>query len=281
MRRCRYRLAADEPWQEGRLDDDRVWPESSEGRKDETGGHSLSAVILGPPVGHVGTFRDFYAFEEHVRAARRRRGLPMVPEWYEAPAFYFSNPRSIVGHGAPIAAPPYGAWLDFELEIGCIIGKRGRDITAARADDFIAGYAILNDWSLRDVQRREMKVGLGPAKSKDFATSLGPALCTLDELEDRRTAKGYDLEMLARINGRQVSRGNWRDIYFSFGQMVERASQGVTLEPGDLIGSGTVGSGCILELTPERTGGWLEPGDQVALEIERLGVLANTIVANE
>ncbi len=234
----------------------------------------------------LGSFRDFYAFEAHVRTARARRGLAVPPEWYSFPVFYFSNHRALIGPEAELRAPQHGQWLDFELEIGCIIGRAGQDISAAQAEQHIAGYTILNDWSLRDLQQEEVKVGLGPAKAKDFATSLGPYLVTPDELEDRRCGKGYDLAMVARVNGREVSRGNWKDIHYSFAEMIARASQGVALYPGDVLGSGTVGSGCLLELgthfadgAPIGSGvdGWLGPVDSVELEIERLGVLRNRI----
>ncbi len=271
MRRCRFRLAPDQPFRPGVVEADRVVADRDS--------YPLTEVELGPPVAPVPSFRDFYAFEAHVATARRRRGLDMVPEWYQFPVFYFSNPTSLIGPGAALPAPDYGEWLDFELEIGCVIGKAGRDIPAEHAAEHIAGYTILNDWSLRDVQRREMAVGLGPAKGKDFATSIGPFLVTPDELADRRAGKGYDLVMTARIDGVEVSRGNWKEIHFGFDEMIARASQGVTLSPGDLLGSGTVGTGCILELGPEKTGGWLRPGQRVELEVERLGVLANPIVA--
>jgi fumarylacetoacetate (FAA) hydrolase len=235
-------------------------------------------VVHLAPVPDPPAFRDFYAFEAHVRAARARRGLEMVPEWYEAPVFYFSNPGALLGHGEPLAAPRYTAELDFELEVACVIGIGGRDIPAAEAERYIAGYTILNDWSARDVQRREMRVGLGPAKGKDFATSAGPCLVTPDELADRRAGRAFDLEMTARINGRTVSRGNLGEIHYGFPEMIERASQGAALRPGDLIGTGTVGTGCILELGPDATGGWLGPGDVVELEVERLGVLRTPIV---
>ncbi len=241
-------------------------------------GREPSELRFAPPVSPVSSFRDFYAFEQHVKTARGRRGLEMIPAWYDAPVFYFSNRRSFVGHGAPVAAPAYGERLDYELEVACVIGRGGRDIDPADADAHVAGYAVLNDWSLRDVQRREMQVGLGPAKGKDFATSLGPWLVTPDELADRRAGKGFALQMIARVNGRELSRGSWDSISFDFREMIARASQGVTLYPGDVLGSGTVGTGCILELGPENTGGWLEAGDVVELEIERLGVLRNEIV---
>ncbi|MCH7471862.1 fumarylacetoacetate hydrolase family protein [bacterium] len=229
----------------------------------------------------VNSFRDFYAFEQHVKAARARRGAEMIPEWYELAVFYFSNHNSMLLSGEDLPFPPAGEWLDFELEVGCVIGKECRNIKAAEADEYIAGYTVLNDWSLRDAQRKEMKLNLGPAKGKDFATTIGPQLVSLDELEDKRSGKGYDLVMTAQVNGKELSRGNWKDIHYSFGEIIERASQGVTLYPGDVLGSGTVGTGCILELGPENTGGWLKVGDVVELEIERLGLLRNKIVEAE
>lgn len=223
------------------------------------------------------TVRDFYAFEQHVQASRARRGLPMIPEWYAIPVFYFSNPRAIFGPEDMIPMPRRTQALDFELEVAAIIGREGINIPADEAAAHIAGYTIMNDWSARDIQRQEMAVGLGPAKGKDFATSLGPLIVTPDELSDRRAEKGYDLYMLARRNGQEISRGNWRSIYWSFAEMIARASEDCMLYPGDVIGSGTVGTGCILELGPEQAGGWLQPGDVIELEIERLGVLRNTI----
>lgn len=235
-------------------------------------------VRFAPPVFRPTSFRDFYAFEQHVKKARSLRGLDVAPEWYEMPVFYFSNHGNFIADGDLLKAPGKAQWLDYELEIAAVIVSRGRDVPAEKGESLIGGYCVLNDWSLRDVQRKEMAVGLGPAKGKDFATSLGPWLITPDELEDRRSVKGFDLEMKASVNGRLLSQGNWKDIYYSFGEMIERASDDVELIPGDVIGSGTVGSGCILELGPEHTGGWLKPGDEVELEIERLGTLRNTII---
>jgi fumarylacetoacetate (FAA) hydrolase len=167
--------------------------------------------------------------------------------------------------------------LDFELELACVIGRAGRDIPVAGAESHVAGYTIMNDWSARDVQRQEMSVGLGPAKGKDFATSLGPTLVTPDELADRRRPDGrYDLTMIARVNGEEVGRGNAGDIHWTFAQMIERASRDVELQPGDVIGSGTVGGGCLLELGQE-IHPWLEPDDEVELEIERIGRLRNRV----
>jgi fumarylacetoacetate (FAA) hydrolase len=245
--------------------------------------YPLADVEFAPPLGGIPSFRDFYAFEQHVVNARKRRGLEMVPEWYEAPVFYFSNPGSLIGHRAPVRKPPDTEELDYELELGIIIGREGRDIAVEEADTYIAGFTIINDWSARDLQRREMKVGLGPAKGKDFATSVGPYLVTPDELEDRMLrdrARGnrYDLAMTASVNGEEYSRGNARDMRWTFAELIAHASRNTVLRPGDLIGSGTVGTGCITEF-PEGTYPWLQPGDVVRLEIETLGSLENTVVA--
>ena len=221
--------------------------------------------------------RDFYAFEGHVKAASAKRGRPVTATWYEVPVFYFGHTGTIYGPEAAVPKPAGTAELDFELEIACVIGRAGRDIAAAEAGSYVAGYTIMNDWSARDVQRQEMSVGLGPAKGKDFATSLGPFLVTPDEVADREVDGRHDLAMVARVNGEEVSRGNALDLYWTFGQMIERASRGVELVPGDVIGSGTVGTGCILEVGTE-VQPWLEPGDEVELEIERLGRLRNVIV---
>lgn len=244
--------------------------------KTEKGILPLKEVILKAPLPNPKSFRDFYAFEEHVKTARENRGLEMILEWYEIPVFYFSNHLAIKGPQDLISRPQNCQWLDYELEIACVIGKEGRDIKAENADEYIFGYCILNDWSARDFQRKEMKVGLGPAKGKDFATSIGPYIISKDEMEKYRVEGGYDLTMTANVNGIRLSEGNMKEIYFSFGEMIERASAGITLYPGELIGSGTVGSGCILELGTD-VHRWLEPGDEVELEITALGTLKNTI----
>ncbi len=244
---------------------------------------SVDDVQLLAPIPFPRTIRDFYAFEQHVKTARALRGLEMIPEWYDHPVFYYSNPGAVYGPGAEIPYPRGSKEVDYELEIACVIGKPGRDISADEANDYIAGYLIMNDWSARDTWRNfESKLSMGPAKSKDFANSLGPWLVTPDELEDRREGTGketrYNLEMSAKINGRELSRGNANTLTHTFADMIEWASADVWLRPGDVIGSGTVGTGCILELRPENTGGWLKPGDEVELEIERLGVLRNRLV---
>jgi fumarylacetoacetate (FAA) hydrolase len=243
-------------------------------------GWPLSAVRLLPPLPRPMGVRDFYAFEEHVARARAARGLSVPDAWYQAPAFYFSNPNAAYGHDEMVPIPSYSQAMDYELEVACVIGQPGRDIPAERAGAFIFGYTVFNDWSARDEQRREMQVGLGPAKGKDFASSFGPSLVTPDELEDRATDRTgvYDLAMVARVNGEERSRGRWIDIHFSFAEMIERASADVFLLPGEVLGSGTVGSGSLLEVTGGQ-GPWLQPGDEVELEIERLGVLRNVVGA--
>lgn len=238
----------------------------------------LNSVVLHAPLPRPPSLRDFYAFEEHVMKAHANRGKPVPEEWYQFPVFYFSNANAVFGPEQPIPYPAYSQALDYELEIACIIGKTGENILEEAAEEHIFGFTIFNDWSARDEQKQEMRVGLGPAKGKDFASSFGPWIATLDELIDKFTGRigVYDLEMVARINGEKRSRGNWRDIYFSFGQMIARASAGVTLYPGEILGSGTVGSGCLLELTGG-DGPWLQPGDEVVIAVERLGKLRNTI----
>lgn len=231
------------------------------------------------PVPNPRSFRDFYAFEQHVKAARAKRGLEMLPEWYELAIFYFSNTGSIRGHLEPVKKPASTEMLDLELEVGAVIGRDVQDVTGQAAEDAIFGYTVLNDWSARDLQRQEMKCSLGPAKGKDFATSVGPWLVTKDELADKREGPGrYDLIMLARKNGKEISRGNFKDLYHDFSKMIERASRDAMVYRGDLFGSGTVGTGCILEIGPEASDGWIQPGDRIELEIERLGILETKIV---
>jgi 2-keto-4-pentenoate hydratase/2-oxohepta-3-ene-1,7-dioic acid hydratase in catechol pathway len=235
----------------------------------------LLAPIPAPP-----TVRDFYAFEQHVRTARQRRGLEMDPDWYELPVFYFSNPYAIIGPDVAVATAPGSAEMDFELEVAAVVGRSGSNLHPDRAEAHIAGYCVMNDWSARDVQRREMRLSMGPVKGKDFATSLGPTLVTADELEEKRAGKAFDLTMSARVNGREYSRASLSDIHYSFGEMLAYASRGTRIAPGDVIGSGTCGTGCILELSlvhGTETYPWLRAGDVVELEVERLGTLRNTV----
>jgi fumarylacetoacetate (FAA) hydrolase len=243
-------------------------------------GWEVSQVKLLPPLPRPMSVRDFYAFEDHVASAWAARGREIPEAWYEFPVFYFSNANASFGPEEPIAIPLYSKALDYELEVACVVGQPGRDIPLERAGAFVFGYTIFNDWSARDVQRRETEVGLGPAKGKDFASSFGPAIVTPDELEDKATERPgvFDLVMTARVNGEERSRGNWKDLHYSFGEMIARASAEVFLLPGEIIGSGTVGSGSLLELTGGK-GPWLKAGDVVELEVERLGVLRNPIRA--
>jgi fumarylacetoacetate (FAA) hydrolase len=228
----------------------------------------------------VASFRDFYAFEQHVKTCRAHRGLAMVPQWYEVPVFYFSNPVAIIGDGDTVHAPDGSQALDYELELACVVGQTARNLPADdTAMNCLAGFTILNDWSARDLQRAEMAVGLGPSKSKDFATSLGPRLVPFAELHEHYRDGRLHLNMVARVNGREYSRGNGGAMHYTWPQILAHASRDTELRPGDVLGSGTVGTGCILELTPEAVGGWLKPGDIVELEIERLGVLRNLVVA--
>lgn len=238
----------------------------------------LEGARLHAPISRPTTLRDAYAFETHVKTANANRGRDVPGEWYKFPIFYFTNPNNIFGPEDEIPYPSYTEALDYELEIAVVVGKPGKDIKAEEAPKHIFGYTIFNDWSARDIQREEMKVGLGPAKGKDFASTLGPCIITPDELEDKSVGRPgvYDLDMRARVNGVERSHGNFKDLYWSFGDILARASESVNLLPGDVIGSGTVGTGCLLELTKAQ-GPWLNRGDVVELEIESIGILRNKV----
>jgi fumarylacetoacetate (FAA) hydrolase len=225
---------------------------------EDAGEHRLDGVHLRAPIPRPPSVRDFYAFERHVRDARAQRGLEVAPEWYQIPVFYFSNPAAISGPDDEVRFPSTSSAWDYELEAAVVLGDEGR----------IAGFTIMNDWSARDLQKMEMAVGLGPAKGKDFATSLGPLLVTPDELGDLR------LEMTARVNGEERSRGNLADMHWTWDDLVTHAARDTRLVPGDVLGSGTVGTGCILE---HDDGRWLRPGDVVELEVEGIGVLRNVV----
>jgi len=220
--------------------------------------YALADVEFRAPVLHPPSVRDFYAFEQHVKTARASRGLEVPPEWYEILVFYFSNPAAIYGPGDEIPSPPDTNELDYELEVAAIVGAEGR----------IGGFTIMNDWSARDLQRAEMRVGLGPSKGKDFATSLGPIVVTPDEFD------GSSGTMVARVNGEERSRGELADMHYSWEAIVAHAARNTKLHPGDVLGSGTVGTGCILELGDGR---WLQRGDVVELEVDGIGVLRNTV----
>jgi len=266
-----------------------------EGTRTSNKGIPVNDVQLLAPVPFPTSCRDGYAFRQHVAAGRKNRGLEMIPEFDQYPVFYFTNPHSIQGGGEVTCMPDHLQKLDFELEVAIVICKHGRNIPAEEADEYIGGLMIMNDLSARQLQLEEMLLSLGPAKGKDFATAIGPALVTLDELEEfvapakeGHTGKSWNLAMKCSVNERQVSEGNLADITWTFAEIIERASYGVDLYPGDVIGSGTVGTGCFLELNgtarlkdPNFPEQWLIAGDVVEMEIEGLGKLTNTIVADE
>jgi fumarylacetoacetate (FAA) hydrolase len=251
----------------GRIDGDRVVQLAAQtlqafftggGLAREHAEYALADVDLRPPVLYPPAVRDFMAFEAHVANARRLRGAEVPKEWYEIPVFYFSNPNAIYGPEEDVPYPDGTQELDYELECAAVIGAEGK----------IGGFTVMNDWSARDLQRQEMRVGLGPAKGKDFATSLGPVVVTPDEFDGREGG------MIARVNGEERSRGNLRDLYHGWDALLARAALNTTLRPGDVIGSGTVGGGCILE---HDDGRWLQRGDVVELEIEGIGTLRNVV----
>jgi 2-keto-4-pentenoate hydratase/2-oxohepta-3-ene-1,7-dioic acid hydratase in catechol pathway len=242
----------------------------------------VADVVLRAPIPDPPSIRDFMAFEEHVVNARARVGAEIDPDWYELPVFYFTNPAAVHGPAQDVAVSPGSSAFDYELEVAAVVGRAGGDLRPDEAEAHIAGYTILCDWSARDLQAREMRQRLGPAKGKDSATTIGPWLVTPDELADRRSGRGFDLRMTATVNGRPYSDGNWSTVYWSFPQLLSYASRGTVLRPGDVFGSGTVGRGCILELSGvhgEDAYPWLRAGDVVELAIERLGSIRSTITA--
>jgi 2-keto-4-pentenoate hydratase/2-oxohepta-3-ene-1,7-dioic acid hydratase in catechol pathway len=241
-----------------------------------------SAARFCAPVPRPPAVRDFMAFEEHVRTSSEALGQQVNPIWYEMPLFYFTNPAAVRGPHDEVPVAPGSNQFDYELEVAVVIGQAASDLEPASAEDVIAGYLVLCDWSARDLQAQEMKGLLGPAKGKDTATSLSRYLVTPDELAPHRGGNAYDLAMTAHVNGREYSRGKLSDIYWSFGQLLAYASRGTQLRPGDVIGSGTVGTGCILELSRvhgEDAYPWLQPGDRVRLEVEAIGVIESTVVS--
>jgi fumarylacetoacetate (FAA) hydrolase len=249
--------------------------------------------ILLAPVPRPTSCRDGYAFRQHVEAARRNRGVEMIKEFDQYPIFYFTNHNAIQGPGPITCMPDHFQQLDFELEIAIVIGKEGRNIKAKDADKYIAGYTIMNDLSARKLQMEEMLLNLGPAKGKDFSTVIGPWLVTPDELanflvpaKQGHVGNNYNLSMKCWVNDQLVSSGNVKDMDWTFAEIIERCSYGVTMYPGDVIGSGTVGTGCFLELNgtgklnnPNYTAQWLQPNDVVTMQIDGLGTLTNTIQA--
>jgi 2-keto-4-pentenoate hydratase/2-oxohepta-3-ene-1,7-dioic acid hydratase in catechol pathway len=241
---------------------------ATSGRNGERLMFGAGDVRLLAPLPRPASMRDFYTFEGHVKKGFEKRGEPMPEEWYTYPVYYKGNHASIIGPGDPVAWPSFTEKFDYELELAVVIGREGRNIPREKAMEHVAGFTIMNDFSARDMQRAEMKVRLGPAKGKDFATAIGPVLVTPDEIADP-----YNLRMRARVNGETWSDGNSSSMHHRFDRMIEFASMEETLHPGDLIGSGTVTGGCGLELDR-----WVKPGDTIELEIEGIGTLANTVV---
>lgn len=235
---------------------------------DETFRYRREEVVLLTPLPDACSLRDFFAFEAHVKKGFEKRGEPMPREWYEIPVYYQTGHHNLIGTDQDVLWPSFTERFDYELELAAIIGKEGSNISAGEARKYIAGFTILNDFSARDIQKREMRVRLGPAKGKHWCSGLGPWMVTADEIDDP-----YSLEMTARVNGEEWSRGNSRDMYWKFEQMIEFLSQDDTIYPGDILGSGTVGTGCGLELDR-----WVKPGDVMELEIEKIGVLRNRVV---
>jgi fumarylacetoacetate (FAA) hydrolase len=256
--------------------------------KTDAGPMTLSAgdVAFLAPIPRPPSMRDGYAFRQHVQTARKNRGLEMIPEFDRFPVFYFTNHQAVIGPGPVHVRPRHLERLDFELEAAIVVGREGRDLSVAEADEAIFGMTIMNDFSARVLQMEEMQLSLGPAKGKDFATALGPYLVTMDELASKtvQSTQGnkFDLGMRAFLNGERLSLGNVADMTWTFAQILERASYGVTLYPGDVVGSGTCGTGCLLELNGSKIthDRWLVPGDEISLEIDLLGRLSNTVVAS-
>ena len=266
-----------------------------EGSRTSSRGIPVDQLQLMAPVPFPSSCRDGYAFRQHVAAARRNRKVEMIPEFDQYPIFYFTNHHSILGPGPVQCMPDHFEKLDFELEAAIVISKHGRNIPAEEADAYIGGLMIMNDLSARRLQMEEMLLNLGPAKGKDFATAIGPWLVTLDELsafevpaKENHVGKNWNLRMTCSVNGVQVSEGNLADMDWTFAEIIERASYGVDLYPGDVIGSGTVGTGCFLELNgtgklndPNYAEQWLQPGDKVIMEIDQLGRLENEMKPEE
>jgi 2-keto-4-pentenoate hydratase/2-oxohepta-3-ene-1,7-dioic acid hydratase in catechol pathway len=226
------------------------------------------------------SIRDHVGFLQHIRNCMG--GAEINPGYSRAPAFYFSNTAAVIGPTDDVAISPGCLQFDYELEVCAVIGRSGFNIAHTEAENHIAGYMMLCDWSARDLQLAEMAVGLGPAKGKDGANTLGPMLVTPDELESARSNKGFDLAMTAYVNDELVSSGRWNSIDWDFADMITYASRGTTLRPGDVLGSGTVATGCLMEhfaMAPDAFRGWLQPGDTVRLEVERLGMLNHRVIA--
>ena len=240
----------------------------------------LDEVEILSPLVKANSLRDAYSFRKHVEAGRKSRNLPMIKEFDEAPVYYYSNHTAITGPGELSFNKHHLNKLDFELELAIVIGEKGKNIKIEDADKHIFGFMIMNDWSARDIQKQEMALNLGPAKGKDFCTSLGPYVVTKEEIKKEKSINGniYDLEMSAFVNNKKISQDNAKNMYWTFAQIISHISIGTTLYPGDVIGSGTCATGCFLELNlTNKTNKWLKINDSVTLEIDKLGKLENKI----
>ena len=254
-----------------------------EGNFQESSFEKISNINLASPIPIPNSLRDAYSFRQHVEISRKNRGMEMIPEFDNFPVYYYSNHNSVIGPGEVFINRKLSEMLDYELEIAAIIGKKGVNIPANKADEYIFGFTIMNDFSSRKIQANEMKLNLGPAKGKDFATALGPFISTIDEFEDKIESSSngniYNIELKGYLNGDLISQDNLRNMSWTFAQIIERISTGTTIYPGDVIGSGTCATGCLYELNsyPNSNDRWLKDGDVIEINAESLGTLKNTI----
>jgi len=255
----------------------------NEGNFQESSFEKISNINLASPIPIPNSLRDAYSFRQHVEISRKNRGMEMIPEFDNFPVYYYSNHNSVIGPGEVFINRKLSEMLDYELEIAAIIGKKGVNIPANKADEYIFGFTIMNDFSSRKIQANEMKLNLGPAKGKDFATALGPFISTIDEFEDKIESSSngniYNIELKGYLNGDLISQDNLRNMSWTFAQIIERISTGTTIYPGDVIGSGTCATGCLYELNsyPNSNDRWLKDGDVIEINAESLGTLKNTI----
>ena len=245
---------------------------------------NLKDITLLSPIPVPKSLRDAYSFRQHVETSRKNRGLKMIPEFDDFPVYYYSNHNAVYGPGEVKINKKLMEKLDFELEIAIVIGEKGENIKAENADNYIAGFMIMNDISSRLIQLKEMKLNLGPAKGKDFATVLGPYIATSEEFTDKikKTNFGnhYDLNMKCEINGKLISQDNLKNMYWTFAQIIEQISKGTTIYPGDVIGSGTCATGCFLELNQTNSEKWLKNNDIITITVDKLGTLQTKIREN-
>jgi 2-keto-4-pentenoate hydratase/2-oxohepta-3-ene-1,7-dioic acid hydratase in catechol pathway len=262
-------------------DGERLRAAGEQAQRSPTDVEMVEDVRIRPPIPSPPTIRDFFAFEQHALSGLKALGLDISPGWYEIPVFYFTNPNSVIGHDDEVTFPGNAHEMDFELEVGAVIGKPGINLDPKEAESHIAGFCIFNDWSARDLQHKEMRITpIGPSKGKDFANGFGPCLVTPDEIADRRKGVSYDLTMTASVNGQEYGQGSLADIFWGFGEMISYASREAPVLPGDIIGSGTCARGCIMELSGTHGSDkfpWLKAGDEVVLDVEGIGTMRNVV----